>query len=136
MEVIQKSGHNEMCGGYSYDYEVKYSGHTLKEVLEEIKEFTNNDKRFVKIDEYGYAPNVSCGAWAIYIDNKIYKSAWIKQPWHKYYTDEITYQHVASVKGRASAGRQSAKLLLVSSTLTVASILKLYFDFLKNICYN
>ena len=54
MELIQKSGHNEMCGGYSYDYEVKYSGHTLKEVLEEIKEFTNNDKRFVKIDEYGY----------------------------------------------------------------------------------
>ena len=100
MEVIQKSGHNEMCSGYSYDYEVKYSGHILKEVLEEIKEFTNNDKRFVKIDEYGYAPNISCGAWAIYIDNKIYKSAWNKQSWHKYYTDEIAYQPVASVKGR------------------------------------
>jgi hypothetical protein len=99
MKVIEKSGHNEMCGGYSYTYDVEYFGHTLKEVLKEIKEFTNNDERFVKIDEYGYSPNVICGAWAIHINDKIYKSAWIKQSWDKYFTDEIADQIVKSVKG-------------------------------------
>ena len=99
MEVIEKSGHPEICSGYSYSYEVKYSGHYLKDVLQEIKEFTNNDKSFKQIDEYGYSPNVICGAWAIYINDKIYKSAWNPQPWDKYFTDEITNQTVRSVRG-------------------------------------
>ena len=35
MKIIEIGGHNEMCGGYSYDYEITFGkyGNTLKDVL-------------------------------------------------------------------------------------------------------
>ena len=36
MQVIETSGHNEMCGGYSYTYKVLCDTNTVEDVLEEI----------------------------------------------------------------------------------------------------
>ena len=76
MKLIQDEGHNEMCGGYSYNYEITWGkyGNTVHDVLKEIKEYTNTHSGFKKIKDFG-CPQ-SNGNWGIYINRDIYFSTW------------------------------------------------------------
>ena len=74
MKIIEIGGHNEMCGGYSYDYEITFGkyGNTLKDVLKEIKEYSY-EHSFAGLSNFGN-PNVDiCGRhWGIYVNGDIY----------------------------------------------------------------
>ena len=77
MQVIETGGHNEMCGGYSYTYKVLCDTNTAEDVLEEIKEYTSQDRQFKRKGEFGC--NDNGGAWGIYINHKVYISTWLGQ---------------------------------------------------------
>lgn len=96
--VITKVGEsNTICGGISYDYDIEVNGSTVAEVLEEIKEYTRNDKSFGVIGEYGCDPAEFGNAWGIYIDGKTYISKWLGD--EKTYKGDCT-EKVEYVKGR------------------------------------
>lgn len=100
MKVIQKSGHQEMCGGYSYDYTINCDSRNLEDVLKEIKEYTNKDEdnfNFTKIDDFGKDGGTE--NWGIYIDKKIYKSSWSEPFWKELYTDKLSGKIVTSISG-------------------------------------
>ena len=70
MEIIKSD--------YSHDYKITYTSKTVREVLEEIKEYTNHDKRFGRLREFGHPESPRFGnCWVIYINNKIYLSCWV-----------------------------------------------------------
>lgn len=81
MEIIKKGEHNEMCGGYSYSYEITFGkyGNTLKDVLKEIKEYSN-EHSFGRLGDFGN-PNVDIDgrAWGIYVNGAIYISSWLSE---------------------------------------------------------
>ena len=78
MEIIEKGGHNEICGGYSYSYEITFGkyGNTLKDVLREIKEYTN-EHSFGRLGDFGN-PDIGIEGcyWGIYVNGDIYISSW------------------------------------------------------------
>lgn len=79
MKIIEIGGHNEMCGGYSYDYEITFGkyGNTLKDVLKEIKEYTN-EHSFGRLGDFGNPDvDISGRHWGIYVNGDIYISSWV-----------------------------------------------------------
>ena len=79
MQVIYTGTHPEMCSGESNSYKIVFDAinPTVKDVLQEIKEYTNKDSMFQYLaDGYGCKDNRCCGCWGIYIDNKIFISGW------------------------------------------------------------
>lgn len=79
MKIIEKGGHNEICGGYSYNYEITFGkyGNTLKDVLKEIKEYSY-EHSFGHLGDFG-KPEIAIGGrcWGIYVNNEIYISGWV-----------------------------------------------------------
>lgn len=79
MQVIETGGHNEMCGGYAYDYKVICENNIVADVIEEIKQYTLQDNGFRRKGEFGTCDGLSGGAWGIYINHKTYISTWLGQ---------------------------------------------------------
>ena len=78
MEIIKKDEHNDMCGGYSYYYEITFGkyGNTLKDVLKEIKEYSYKYS-FAHLGNFGNPNvNITCRHWGIYVNGDIYISSW------------------------------------------------------------
>lgn len=69
-------GHNEMCGGYGYSGYASFDGKTVKEVLEEIKEFVKDKEAHYLGDGFGNPESKNCDCWRIRIGDKIYLSNW------------------------------------------------------------
>ena len=108
MKLIQDNGHNDMCGGYSYNYKVVWGkyGTTVKDVLREIKEYTNSHSEFGKLEDYGYQQESKTNYyWGIYINDNIYLSKWSGEndrsknhPYKKFYAGDET-EEVIDVVG-------------------------------------
>lgn len=84
MIKLNVQGHNDMCGGYSYSGRVSFDGKTVKEVLDEIREYAKDKDAHYLGDGFGNPNSKYCDAWCISIDNTIYWNSWISQSWNKY----------------------------------------------------
>ena len=84
MIKLNVSGHNEMCGGYAYSGTASFEGKTVKEVLEEIREFAKNTGNDIG-EGFGKPGKDSGAAWEITINRQVYVSGWIGH--------EPTYNH-------------------------------------------
>lgn len=62
------------CSDGSYG-KASFNGKTVKEVLEEIKEYSQQEWANYLGDDFGRL-NGNKGFWSINVDNKIYKSSW------------------------------------------------------------
>ena len=60
--------HNEMCGGMSYSGTASFEGKTVKEVLEEIKEFVKDKDAHYIGEGFGNKESKGCDCWGIYIN--------------------------------------------------------------------
>ena len=76
-----------MCGGATYVGHAKYDGETVKEVLDEIREFTKDKRAAYLGDDFGN-PIVSkysaYSGWAVYINDDCYWSGWMNVQAKKY----------------------------------------------------
>lgn len=107
MKIIEKGGHNEICGGYSYSYEITFGkyGNTLKDVLKEIKEYSY-EHSFAGLADFGN-PNVDIFGhhWGIYVNGDIYISSWRHErspqdtPSWKYFYEGDESEIVTSIRG-------------------------------------
>lgn len=108
MKIIEIGGHNEMCGGYSYDYEITFGkyGNTLKDVLKEIKEYSY-EHSFGHLGDFGN-PDIDIDGrhWGIYVNGDIYISSWngegqraSKQKNYKSFYEGDESEVVASIRG-------------------------------------
>ena len=79
-------GHDDICGGYSYSGPVSFDGKTVKEVLDEIREFAKDKDAQYLGDGFGNSSSDSCDAWCIKIDEITYWNSWVEQSWNKYGT--------------------------------------------------
>lgn len=79
MKIIQTNGHNEICNGYSYNYQIllEHPHELTINFLKELKEYTNQNPNFCALGEFGCKEGK--GAWSIYINDNIYLSAWNNQ---------------------------------------------------------
>lgn len=80
MITLNVSCHNEMCGGYEYSGTASFEGKTVKEVLEEIREYYA-DHACEAYDEQGRlwgkkGKNVG-DAWGITINGIQYLGTWL-----------------------------------------------------------
>lgn len=107
MEINRISGHDEMCGGYRYEYEIKWGkyGNTLKDFLKELKEYSL-EHSFLRIGDFG-DPNKTNSfgrCWGIYVNDKVYISGWsgetpddVGKTWRKFYdgdeSEEVLEAH-------------------------------------------
>ena len=76
MTLENLKGHNELCGGYSYSGEASFSGTTVKEVLEEIKEFVKGKDAGYIGDGFGNKDKTFCSSWGIRINEIPYVGNW------------------------------------------------------------
>lgn len=68
-------GHNECCGGYAYSGYATFDGKTVREVLEEIREYAKDAGN--DIGEGFGKPNKKLGAcWGIRINGIPYVGGW------------------------------------------------------------
>ena len=108
MKIIEIGGHNEICGGYSYDYEITFGkyGNTLKDILKEIKEYSY-EHSFGRLGDFGN-PEIAIEGkyWGIYVNNEIYISGWAgenknntkRSLWKTFYESDES-EVVASIRG-------------------------------------
>lgn len=80
------AGHSGMCGGYEYSGLASFEGRTVKEVLNEIREFAKDKDAHYLGDGFGNPNSNSCDAWCIRIDGITYWNAWAPQSWNTYKT--------------------------------------------------
>ncbi len=76
IEIIDVEAHNTMCGGMTYLGTASFEGRTVKEVLDEIREFSKNNNANYLGDGFGNSDNKN-DAWSISIDDNIYWSSWV-----------------------------------------------------------
>ncbi len=78
MIELNVKGHNEMCGGYAYSGHATFEGRTVKDVLQEIREFSKNEQAQYLGDGFGN-PNIeqTGNCWKIRVNNKTYLSGWL-----------------------------------------------------------
>ena len=88
----------KMCHD-TYIGECQFDGKNVKEVLQEIKEYTNNSKngKCAKIGEFGNDKNSIGNHWDIIINDKIYISSRSKNSWRKQYQGEYDNCEVESI---------------------------------------
>lgn len=101
MITLNVEGHNEMCGGYSYSGTALFEGKTVKEVLDEIREFAKDKHAYCLGDGFGNPDSPKFGgAWMITIDGIIYWNGWIPQKWWKFgtYSKELDNIEVKEIK--------------------------------------
>lgn len=100
IKIINIKGHNEMCGGYSYSGDCVFDGKTVKDVLKEIKEYTNNhpSMSFKKINGYGNDDDGFGNAWKICIEDKVYLNGWLNNHYDQQYNGEYDNNEVESIK--------------------------------------
>lgn len=91
IKLIDMVGHNEMCGGYSYSGHAKFDGRTVKEVLEEIKEYSHSPNVMNIGDGFGDPENKAWPCWGIRIDGIPYVGGWCgwKNKYHHELDDEV-----------------------------------------------
>ena len=96
MIKVNVTGHNDICGGYSYSGEASFDGKTVKEVLEEIKEFVK-DKSAADIgDGFGNPERDFCSCWGITINSIPYVGNWAG--WENKYNHEFDNYIVTKVE--------------------------------------
>ncbi len=104
MIKLNVTGHNDMCGGYQYSGNVSFEGTTVKEVLDEIREYAKDKDAHYLGDGFGN-PNSKCiDCWSITIDGIIYWSNWAKQSWEKYKTYDHSLDDLVVDKVTADGG--------------------------------
>jgi hypothetical protein len=69
-------GHNEMCGGYSYSGYATFEGRTVKEVLEEIREYAKNTGNDIG-EGFGKKGKDMGACWGIRINDIPYVGGWV-----------------------------------------------------------
>lgn len=84
MLELYVEGHNDMCAGYSYSGLASFEGKTVKEVLDEIREFAKDKDAHYLGDGFGNPDSKSCDAWCIRIDGITYWNNWVEQSWNTY----------------------------------------------------
>ena len=84
MIKLNVQGHDDMCGGHSYDGYASFEGKTVKEVLDEIREFAKDKDAHYLGDGLGNPNSNSCDAWCIRIDDVVYWNSWVKNSWNTY----------------------------------------------------
>jgi len=101
IKIKDLTSHGDMCGGVTYYGDCTLEGKTVKEVLEEIKEYTSNPRNtaFAKIGEFGNSDEGFGCAWGIYINELEYISSW-NSSWRKPYQGEFDDCEVESVRVR------------------------------------
>lgn len=82
---LRVKGHNDMCGGYGYSGHAIFSGQTVKDVLEEIKDYVKDKDAHYLGEGFGNPNSKNCDCWSISIDGDIYLSNWIESKWKTYY---------------------------------------------------
>ena len=84
MIKLNISGHNGMCAGYEYSGLASFDGKTVKEVLNEIKEFAKDKDAHYLGDGFGNPNSKSCNAWCIKVDGITYWDSRAPQSWNTY----------------------------------------------------
>lgn len=98
IRIDNLKGHNEMCGGYAYGGYASFDGKTVKEVLEEIREFysTNACETYDEQGRlWGKKGKDFAGAWGIKINDIPYLGTWIG--WENEYNHQFDDLCVKSV---------------------------------------
>lgn len=98
IQIINVKTHAEICSGLTYSGNVLFEGETVKEVLEEIKQYTNGKAggmKFMKIDDFGNDDEHGSNAWAITINHIPYIGGWLG--WENKYHGEFDNLKVKSV---------------------------------------
>lgn len=100
MIKLNVKGHSEMCSGYSYSGTASFEGKTVKEVLDEIREFAKDKNARYLGDGFGNPKSNNYDAWKIEIDRVIYWNCWIPQNWWNYgtYSKELDNLEVKEVR--------------------------------------
>lgn len=75
MIELNVKGHNDMCSGYNYSGTASFSGKTVKEVLEEIKEFAKGRGQDIG-EGFGTLDKSWTRHWGITINDVRYVGAW------------------------------------------------------------
>lgn len=90
------TGHNDMCGGYSYSGTASFEGTTVAKVLEEIKEFVKDKQAHCIGDGFGNPKSKICDAWGIKINDIHYVGDWAG--WKNEYRGEYDEEKVIEVR--------------------------------------
>lgn len=83
MIKLVTKGHNDMCGGYAYSGTASFDGETVREVLEEIKEYAKDKEAAYLGEGFGNPNSKGCNCWAIRINGNTYLSEWAESNWRK-----------------------------------------------------
>ena len=76
IKIVKAQGHNEMCGGYGYNGQAYFDGNTVREVLEEIKEYAKGKGQSIG-DGFGdLDESKTCCCWGIRINGVPYVGGW------------------------------------------------------------
>lgn len=94
MIKLNVQGHGEMCGGYAYSGYATFDGITVKDVLEEIKEFAKDDGNDIG-EGFGKPGKTIGDFWGIRINNIPYVGGWIG--WQNKYNHEYDNCKVSKV---------------------------------------
>lgn len=99
MITLNIEGHNDMCGGYSYSGTASFEGKTVKEVLDEIREYAKDKDAHYLGDGFGNPKSNNSDAWRIEIDGVIYWNSWVPSNWETYkkYTNELDNLYVDKI---------------------------------------
>lgn len=96
MIELHTEGHGEMCGGYAYSGYATFDGKTVKDVLEEIKEYAKDKSADFIGDGFGNPNHNTLGAcWGIKINGIPYVGSWIG--WKNEYKHQFDDYEVESV---------------------------------------
>ena len=100
MIKLDVKGHNDMCGGYAYSGTALFEGKTVKEVLDEIREFSKDAQASYLGDGFGNPNSNGTDAWQIAINGVIYWTSWIVQKWDNVaiYTKDMDNLEVKEIK--------------------------------------
>ena len=100
MIELHVEGHSSMCSGYEYSGFASFEGKTVKEVLDEIREFTKDKNAHYLGDGFGNPDSDSCDAWCIRIDGVTYWNSWLKRSWETYgtYDNSLDDLHVDRIE--------------------------------------
>ncbi len=76
MIKLNTTGHTDLCGGYSYSGTVSFSGTTVAEVLQEIREFSQDKQARYLGNGFGNLKSEGCDNWRIAINDSIFLTSW------------------------------------------------------------